>query len=160
MIQWLFRPTMVRYLHHRRSKPEDIVFPLSAIFVRISASSRLYIKWSVCHRYPRRSSNLTGWMWSWKKSLRFSRRIWKTTHPFSISWIKHSVRFVIGTEIHLTGEPCWRSVTCLRQISMLTKMANPKLKKNLPRPIIGMTIRAFTISTNSIRCPAIPSTIW
>ena len=49
---------------------------------------------------------------------------------------------------------------CLRQISMLTKMANPKLKKNLPRPIIGMTIRAFTISTNSIRCPAIPSTIW
>ena len=29
----------------------------------------------VCHRYPRRSSNLIGWMWSWKKSLRFSRRI-------------------------------------------------------------------------------------
>ena len=86
--------------------------------------------------------------------------ILKTTHPFSISWIPHSVRFVIGTETHLTGEPCWRSVTCLRQISMLTKMANPKLKKNLPRPIIGMTIRAFTISTNSIRCPAIPSTIW
>ena len=33
----------------------------------------------------------------------------------------------------------------MRQISMLTKMANPKLKKNLPRPIIGMTIRAFTM---------------
>ena len=78
----------------------------------------------------------------------------------SKAFFKHSVRFVIGTEIHLTGEPCWRSVTCLRQISMLTKMANPKLKKNLPRPIIGMTIRAFTISTNSIRCLAIPSTIW
>lgn len=50
-------------------------FSIEAIFARISASSRLYIKWSVCHRYPRRSSNLTGWMWSWKKSLRFSRRI-------------------------------------------------------------------------------------
>ena len=35
-----------------------------------------------------------------------------------------------------------------------------EIEKELASSYHRMTIRAFTISTNSIRCPAIPSTIW
>ena len=59
-----------------QNRQEATVFLSSATFARTSANSLLCTKWFACRRFLKLSLDPAVWMWSWKRSLPFSKRTW------------------------------------------------------------------------------------